>query len=190
MPFSALQGGIKRELQMALAQTHEVDGLCCSFAMDWLRKRLVEKEVGGRYLNAGILAKIAKRQKQQKESEFGPAAVAAAYRLKMNVTPACRGWEKQFAGEWGIVNPGITGGAYYVSCPSTRITGEGHGFAIDAREKSGIFLADVGSGILLFTEMSVVDVCKKHFSILKDKEHLPLSEFQLYFVTRGDAPTA
>ena len=78
--FTQIVEGVPVEQQQALMNTHKIDGLCCSFAMDWLKKRLAQKDVNEQtYSNAARLKKIGKRQKTQGGGWFsdgGPSAVA------------------------------------------------------------------------------------------------------------------
>jgi hypothetical protein len=164
MPLEVTEVGVSKEMQQAIIKSHNLEGICCSFAMDWLKKRLVGTTLdSGTYCSKSRMNKIAKRHKLQSK-KTGIWAVAKAYSLKMSLTSSYRKNETRFAGEFD--ESGELGNfAYYVTCGNA-----GHGFAIDARDSKAVYLADSGSGVYKATsDMTAMDVLNAHAQLLNLK---------------------
>jgi hypothetical protein len=168
MPFVQLYNGVSLEHQQALAESHSVGGLCCAFAMHWIRKRLKGKVVGNdTYGDIKRLNKIAKNQQKQAGGCFsagGQKAVAGAYGLVLNETLLYGYTPATFGGD----DPHIRGAAPNVGCYYISAAGAiGHGWAVH-NTGAQMLLADVGAGIYTVTDMTVAEACTRHFNLLKD----------------------
>ena len=162
MELDQLYDGVSVENQKAMARDFNVGGLCCSYAMDWAKKKLANKEINeDTYQTIKRLKKIAKRQKLQAGacfSEGGVLAVARAYGLEMSARVTTS--KKQ--GKHPI------GGLYYVHCQGKLL--DGHGFAIDSTDAPAEYeFADVGSGIYRASQAEdFYEVANRQFGLLKE----------------------
>ena len=159
MSFDILYNGLSKEMQMALIEQHDIGGLCCSFAMDWAKKRLVGKTIDeSTYESVKRLKKIARRQKKG-----APDAIAKSFGLKAGnraVSILKESSEWTVRGEFGQA-------VYYIS----GSTGDDrHGFSIDTRNAVELRLADVGSGIYQVTDMTALQAVQEHLDLLEMKE--------------------
>lgn len=147
----------------------KLEGLCCSFAMDFAKKKLAGKVVDPEtYKSEARIKKIVKRQALQakgKDDFDGLKRVASAYGMKINGESVYWGFKDQF-GVWTCSGNGFTSAMVYVTLGFKD--GDRHGFTIDART-STVLLADSGSGVYSQTGFSLGQMTHSHLELL-DKE--------------------
>jgi hypothetical protein len=166
LPISCLADDKAKALHDAAIKKYKVDGLCCSWAMDWVKKMLKkpQKLTATTYEDKSRIKKIAQRHRLQNKQ--GQAGVADAYGLRLNTTEAY--WE--YLDEFGdrTVRGNLAAGKYYyLSCSARVDTDEGrkevaHGIAVHTG--SPIILADSYSGVYQCRGGEAVEVAQDHFS--------------------------
>jgi hypothetical protein len=169
------------DVQKALCENHGLEGICCSFALDWAKKVLAAKVIDkvGTYSNAARLKKIAKNQKKLFATCWRDGSihtVAKQYNLLLN-----------HAGSWGASQ---YGGAvqlafdpnveviYYVSCATVR--NKGHGFCI--RNTNPVGLADSNTGVYRCGTLTFTNVFDAQYTRYKDSADFAFSSADFYTV--------
>jgi hypothetical protein len=143
--------------QRLLCENHGLEGICCSFALDWAKKLLAAKVIDrvDTYSNAARLKKIAKRQKKLFGTCWGDGSidtVAKEYNLRLN--HAGKWGVSQFGGDMQLPFEPKVEVIYYVSCETKRNLG--HGFCIQNTNPVG--LADSNLGVYRCGNMTFTNV--------------------------------
>jgi len=159
---------LDEELAEKYAKKFEVEGLCCSFAMDYAKKRLANKALSAEtYKLEKRIKKIAKRHAEQLKGEDlldGLKRVASAYGMKIG-EDAYSGRANSF-GKWECKGNGHSFVIVYVTV--LERSGERHGFTIDART-STVYLADSGFGVYSIANSNLGAVIKLHLEKLNQE---------------------
>ncbi|MEP6791679.1 MAG: hypothetical protein ABI907_09930 [Ramlibacter sp.] len=148
------QGTVQWGYHQQIISAMGLGGLCCSWAMDYVKKCLAGKALTLQtYADKGRIQKIADRHKLQGTAQPGTAlhAVAGAYKLQMSRTP-------DYHFKNSHISNGTSSGAmqagnyYYVQLIAKPF--KAHGFAFFCQTATSGDLADSYNGIFNVTNVT------------------------------------
>ncbi len=155
-----LTEGQGRDLHDAMIKKYKLEGLCCSWAMDWVKKKLTKEHKlnAQTYESKARMKKIALRHRKQEK--HGVEGVAKAYSLRLHERAYGVHWLGVFGDESELGNKELPPGRYYYISIADKRNENGHGFAMYSG--SPILLADSYSGIYQCTGGTCVEVARDH----------------------------
>jgi hypothetical protein len=179
--ISDLTGTAAKALHQKYIAKYNLEGLCASWSMDWVKKRLKKpgKLNATTYDSDARIKKIAKRHALQVTG--GLPAVARAYGLRIAATAAYEyRLTTDFDGAPTETENGNFGAAtyYYVSILSRE--GNRHGFAMYS---TGPVLADAYSGIYNCAGGTCEEVAKDHSVKVFRSQHETFVRLEAFTLT-------